>query len=72
MHIKVNGRTIEIFEGARVGDVLRKYSPSEWSLVRKKEKTVRDAHGHEVALDGELSGGEELVTRPRPAAEPRS
>lgn len=71
MHIKINGQTIEIFAGARVGDVLRKYSPAEWALVRKKVKTVRDAHGHEVGLNGELNGGEELVTRPVPAEEGR-
>lgn len=61
MQVKVNGKTIEIFAGARVRDVLLKYSRSEWTLVRKKAKKVCDAHGHEVGLDGELSGGDELV-----------
>jgi len=61
MQIKVNGQSIEIFAGARVEDALLKYSRAEWSLVRNKEKTVRDGHGHEVSLDGELVGGEELI-----------
>jgi hypothetical protein len=71
MQIKVNGQTVEIFDGARVGDVLRKASRDEWTKVRKSEKLVCDAYGHEVALDGELNGGEELVTKDRPAGERR-
>jgi hypothetical protein len=70
--IKVNDRTIEIFAGARVRDVLRKYSRAEWTLVRKKEKKVSDRYGHEVGLDGELVGGEELMTSTRDPEEPRS
>lgn len=72
MQIKVNGQTIEIFAGARVGDVLRKFSRAEWTLVRKRERIISDPYGHEVDLDGELNGGEELVTRARAKAEPRS
>jgi sulfur carrier protein ThiS len=72
MQIKVNGQTIEIFAGARVKDVLRKYSLAEWTLVRKKEKKVSDQYGHEVGLDGELNGGEELVIKACAPAEPRS
>ena len=44
MQIKVNGRPVEIFAGARVRDVVRKYSRTEWGRVRKGIKTVRDAH----------------------------
>jgi len=72
MQIKVNGQTIEIFAGARVKDVLRKYSLAEWTLVRKKEKKVGDQYGHEVGLDGELNGGEELVIKACAPAESRS
>ena len=72
MQIKVNDQTIEIFAGARVRDVLRKYSRAEWTLVRNNEKKVSDRYGHEVGLDGELNGGEELVIEARDAAEPRS
>jgi 5'-nucleotidase/UDP-sugar diphosphatase len=63
MQIKVNERTIEIYAGARVRDVLRKYSHSEWTLVRNKEKKVTDSYGHEVGLDGELNDGEKLVIK---------
>jgi hypothetical protein len=72
MQIKVNEQTIEIFAGARVRDVLRKYSRTEWTLVRKKIKKVTDAHGHEVGLDGELNGGEALVIEDRATAEPHA
>lgn len=72
MQIKVNEQTIEIFAGARVRDVLRKYSRTEWTLVRKNKKKVTDAHGHEVGLDGELNGGEALVIEDRATAEPHA
>jgi hypothetical protein len=72
MQIKVNGQAIEIFAGAKVRDVLRKYSREEWTRVQTSEKTVHDGHGHEVGLDGELSGGEELFIKSRASAEPRS
>jgi len=72
MQIKVNEQTIEIFAGARVRDVLLKYSRAEWTRVRNKEKIVTDAHGHEVGLDGELNGGEKLVIEACAPAEPRS
>ena len=63
MQIKVNDQVIEIFSGARVKDLLRKYSSAEWKLVQKNEKKVCDRHGHEVTLDGELSGGEEFFIK---------
>jgi sulfur carrier protein ThiS len=72
MQIKVNGQAIEIFSGARVKDALRQYSVSELKRVQKHEKKVCDRHGHEVALDGELGGGEELVVTPGTGPESRS
>jgi len=72
MHVKMNGQTIEIFAGAKVEDVLRKYSRAEWALVRKNKKRVSDAYGHEIGLDGELNGGEEMVTETHAGAEVRS
>jgi hypothetical protein len=72
MQIKVNDQTVEIFAGARVKDALLKYSRAEYDLVRKKEKKVCDAYGHEVGLDGELNGGEKLVLVACAPAEPRS
>jgi len=72
MQIKVNGRAIEIFSGATVKDALRQYSSAALKQVKKNEKTVCDRHGHEVGLDGELSGGEELLVKACAAPEKRS
>jgi sulfur carrier protein ThiS len=72
MQIKVNDQVVEIFSGACVKDVLRKYSRSELKSVRKNEKKVTDRHGHEVALDGELSGGEEFFIKECVTPETRS
>lgn len=63
MNIKVNGRTVEIFSGARVADVLRKYSPLSFKQVQKGSRAVLDARGHELGLNGELRGGEELLVK---------
>ena len=72
MQVNVNGRPVEIFAGAKVRDVLRRYSRVEWKRVRDGGRTVCDRHGHEIGLDGELTGGEELITRDRPGEEPHS
>ena len=60
MKVRINDRTVEIFEGARVGDVLRKFSPSEWKAVDSGKKKIVDRHGNTVSLNGGLSGGEKL------------
>lgn len=72
MQITVNGRTIEVFSGAKVEDALRRYSAREWARVRKGMRTVSDAHGHEVGLDGELSDGQALITSARVPKEPQT
>lgn len=72
MQVKVNGRPVELFAGAKVEDALRRFSRAEWTKVRKGLRTVRDGRGNEVALDGELSGGETLTIRHRPPKEPLS
>lgn len=63
MNIKVNGKSFEIFSGARVRDALRKYSPITWTQVQKGSKKVCDSHGHEIGLDGELDDGARLIVR---------
>ncbi len=63
MHIKVNDKMIEIFSGACVRDVLRKYSKTTWTQIQKGSKAVFDRHGHEVAFDGELSAGAQLLIK---------
>lgn len=63
MRIKLNDKEMEIFSGARVKDVVMKYSRWTWRQVRTGRKAVFDRYGHEVAPDGELSGGEDLSIR---------
>ncbi|MHB8054657.1 MAG: hypothetical protein ACYDH3_05370 [Candidatus Aminicenantales bacterium] len=59
----MNEKTVEIFSGAYVKDAVLKYSRTAWEQVRDQKKAVFDLHGHEVAPDGELSGGEDLFIR---------
>ncbi|HSQ35946.1 MAG TPA: hypothetical protein VLQ89_08145 [Candidatus Binatia bacterium] len=63
MQIKVNGKSVEIFSGATVGDVLRKYSRITWTQVQKGSKTACDGHGHEIGLNGELADGADIRVR---------
>ena len=63
MIIKVNGRTIELFAGASVGDAIRRHSREAWRNVRGKRAFVFDAWGNEIALDGALSEGDEIFVR---------
>ncbi len=69
MRIKINGQELEIFDGARVEDVLRLYSRTAWEQAAAGLRRVTDRDGHEVALDGELGDGEELIVGPVPAGE---
>ena len=71
MQIKMNDQPIEIFSGACVKDVLRKYSRAEWKLVKNDRKAVFDRHGHQVALEGELNGGEEFFIKSVELAKPQ-
>jgi len=61
MKMKVNGQSVEVFSGARVSDVLLKFSKEEFKLVQNSKKSVFDQYGHELDLEGELSEGAELI-----------
>lgn len=58
MKILINDQMIEIFEGARLQDAVRKYSETELKLIKKEAKKIVDREGNPLALDGELSDGE--------------
>jgi len=58
MKILINDQMIEIFEGARLQDAVRKYSETELKLIEKEAKKIVDREGNILALDGELSDGE--------------
>ena len=59
MKVKVNRRTIDIFEGARIRQALLRYftiRKMDLSLVEKV--SVYDAYGHLTDLDAPLSEGQ--------------
>jgi sulfur carrier protein ThiS len=58
MKILINDQMIEIFEGARLQDAVRKYSETELKLIEKEDRKIVDREGNILALDGELSDGE--------------
>lgn len=60
LKIKVNGKTIEIFSGAKVKDVIRKYSVEEYKKVQNNKKVIKDPDGNIVMPNGELIGDEEF------------
>lgn len=73
MRIKVNGRTVLLFSGATARDAARKYLLSTGAgSMGKKTPRLRDRHGHDVAPDGELSEGDEIVFKPRAAGKKKN
>ena len=68
MKVRVNRRTIEIFEGARVRDALLRYftvKKMDKKLVSNVE--VSDAMGHVVDHDAPLSSGQVITfEHPKP------
>jgi threonine dehydratase len=63
MEVRVNEETVTVFSGARAGDALRKYSPTEALLVTRGKKDLIDERGNRVGMDGELADGARLFTR---------
>jgi len=62
MKVKVNGELISLFAGATVADAVRKYLRTAGETAKNADiPPVRDRYGHEIAPDGELSEGDELV-----------
>lgn len=60
MKIKVNDKFINIFKGAQVKDVIRKYSNKEYKNIKEGSKIIVDQHENQVMPNGELMGNEEF------------
>lgn len=60
MEVRVNGEIVKVFEGAKVKDAVRRYSMTEYKQLVRGKKVIVDARGHQVGLDGELSGLEDF------------
>ncbi len=60
MEVTVNGEKIELFEGAKVKNALRRYSQEEYRRVIEGEKVVKNGDGNRVGLEGALREGNKL------------
>lgn len=58
----MNDNVIEIFAGARVQDVVLKYSHEIYRSTISGEIIIIDKNNNPVELDGEVSGGQRLYT----------
>lgn len=58
LKLVINGCPLEIFEGATVGDAVRKFSPEIFRIVEQGETDITDPDGNKYYLSGELTGGE--------------
>lgn len=63
LKIQINEETVELFEGARLLDAVRKYSPEELKRIEKKTKQIVDRNGNQLELDGELSDGDDFYIK---------
>jgi hypothetical protein len=65
MKVFIDNQEIEIFSGARVGDVLMKYSDDDYHQVLAWEKVIVDEQGNRYSLDGEISEGDRFSVEAR-------
>lgn len=60
MKILINDTEVEIFSGARVRNVLMKYSQKGFRQVKQGKKEVTDKRKNPLDLDDELSDAQQL------------
>ncbi|MCP5104494.1 MAG: hypothetical protein GY950_13995 [bacterium] len=63
MTVQMNDKEINVFAGARVRDVLLKYSKESYRAALSETLSVVDKNENAVDLDGEVSDGQRLYTR---------
>lgn len=61
MKIKVNNTAIEIFNGAKVKDAIRKYYALQDKKVSISSLVIRDSYGNRVGEEGSLLKGMHLT-----------
>ena len=64
MKVIVNGKVIEVFDGAKVEHAIRKFAPATLKAVKQGLLYVTDSFGNKVALDGSLTDDEALCIQP--------
>lgn len=60
----INGKKIEIFDGAKVEHAIRKFAPATLKAVKQGLLYVTDSFGNKVALDGSLTDNDILYIQP--------
>lgn len=60
MTIYINRERLRVFRGARVCDVILKYSEQEYRNIISRRKQVQDTEGHPLGLQGSLEDGDQL------------
>ena len=63
MIVQMNEKVIEIFAGAKVRDVLLKYSEEEYRAALSGQTATVDKNNNPVGLDGEVSNGQRLYIK---------
>jgi hypothetical protein len=66
LRVQINNEVIELFEGARVKDAVRKYSRTDLNRIESNTRKIVDRYGNRLALDGELSDGDDFYIRDCP------
>lgn len=61
----VNGRPVEIFVGMKVKHALIAFDQKVYAAAAEGRILVEDSHGFQIGLDGALSDGATINTRPR-------
>ncbi|MCP4147341.1 MAG: hypothetical protein GY757_06280 [bacterium] len=60
MNLQLDDQKIEVFAGARVRDVLMKYSEEVYKNVLSGKQNVVDKYGNHIDLDGAVSNWQQL------------
>ena len=64
MIIWINDHKVEVFSGARVGDVLRLYRLNNTDIPEGLDEIkIIDKWGNYISLDGELADGDRLFVK---------
>ena len=64
MLVIVNGKKIEIFDGAKVEHAIRKFAPASLKAVKQGLLYITDSLGNTLALDGSLANNDVLCIQP--------
>lgn len=63
MKVYVNDTEVTIFDGAKVEDVIRKYSVDKYKEIKESKMNIYDKFDNKVMLGGELRAGAKLYTK---------